>query len=387
MRINAIALMRAAGVSCIYEEEGSGPVPARIALVTEETVRAARALGDQDSSLRAGETSPQLRYGGALAYVGSGTARKHVLLPGEGDAFQLPGRVRFLGQHMLDAERLLSGSETGSSETDHLLSSLRSVLRMVSTVPDEDRFPPHLILQACLFALRNTFGDARLPIKEEALVLRSRAELIRARIATIDPKSPDALGACAPFPRLLDRACADVRSEGVRVSGIGVLNRTGLRPLVEGGAWRDGLFSRITRTAPESIDAVALPTEEAVRVDRHFETARLTGPWVDGVRAIGARLTGSGTNGYRLDLTLYAVEGRDLMLMSDTVGQETGVSLLFSWPSSDRAPTIDTSEGPVYAICPEEVPNRDEVIRLEKELSDLLSRQISPMMLQDALEA
>jgi hypothetical protein len=386
MRINAIALMRAAGVRCLYEEGGAGPFPARIALVTEESVRAARALAERDSSLRATETSPQLRYGGALAYVGSGTARRHVLLPGEGNAFMLQGRFRFLGNHMLDAERVLSGSPELPAESYLLLSSLRSVLRLVATVPDEDRFPQHLIVQACRFSLRDAFGDARLPVGEVALSQRSRAELIRGRIAAIDPKNPDALGACAPFARLLDRAGADVRIDGLRVSGIGVLNRNGIRPLVEGGAWRDGLFSRVTRTPPENIDAVALPTEEAARVELHFKDARLTGPWVDGVRTIGDMLTGSGTNGYRLDLTFYAVEGRDLMMMSDTVGQETGVSILFSWPSCDRAPTIETSEGPVYAICPEEVPSQDEVIRLEKGLAELVTRQALSMTPQDALE-
>lgn len=386
MRVNAIALMRAAGVSCQFEEAPGRNIPARVALVTEETVRAARALAGEDPSLQAGDGSPQLRYGGALAYVGSGSARRLVLPPGEGDAFMLPGGVRFLGRHMLEAERHLSGSGAGG-EAGLLLACLRSVLRMVATVPDEDRFAPHLIVQGCLFSLRDAFGEARLPVGEGALILRSRADLIRARIATVDPNNPDALGASTPFPRLLDRCGVDARSDGVRVSGMGLLTRSGLRHMVEEGALRDGLFTRICRTPPERIEAVALSTEEAARLDRSLEAARLSGPWVDAVRGAGARLTGSGTSGYRLDLTLYAADGRDLMLMSDTVGQETGVSILFSWPSRDRSPTLETPEGPVYAICPEEIPNKDEVIRLERVLTDLMSRLNAPMSQQEALEA
>jgi hypothetical protein len=73
--------------------------------------------------------------------------------------------------------------------------------------------------------------------------------------------------------------------------------------------------------------------------------------------------------------------------MSDTVGQETGVSILFAWPSGDRSPTVTTPDGSVYAICPEEIPNKDEVIRLERVLADLMSRQNSPIVQQEALEA
>jgi hypothetical protein len=387
MRVNAIALMRAGGVSCLFEEAPGQTIPARIALVTEETVRAARSLAGEDPSLQAGDGSPQVRYGGALAYVGSGTSRRLILQPGEGDPFMLPGRTRFMGRNMLDAERHLSGSRASQGETGLLLSCLRSILRMVATVPDEDRFPPYLIVQGCLFSLREAFGDARLPLREDALILKSRADLLRARIAALDPRSPDALGASTPLPRLLDRSGLEARSDGVRVPGMGLLTRSDLRHILEEGALRDGLFKKITRTPPERIDAVALSTKEAARLDRSLEPSRLSGLWVDAVRDLGADLTGSGINGYRLDLTFYGVDGRDLMMMSDTVGQETGVSILFSWPSGERVPTIETPEGPVYAICPEEVPKRDEVIRLERVLAELLSRKIAPMAPQDALDA
>ncbi len=63
------------------------------------------------------------------------------------------------------------------------------------------------------------------------------------------------------------------------------------------------------------------------------------------------------------------------------------MSILFSWPSRDRSPTLETPEGPVYAICQEEIPNKDEVIRLERVLTDLMSRLNAPMSQQEALEA
>jgi hypothetical protein len=102
---------------------------------------------------------------------------------------------------------------------------------------------------------------------------------------------------------------------------------------------------------------------------------------------VGAQLTGSGTNGYRLDLTLYAAEGRDLLILSDTVGQETGVSLAFSWPSRDRAPTLEDATGPIYAICPEEAPAPDEVIRLERVLNDIMSQSSSAPGTRQTLDA
>ena len=385
MRVNAIALMRAAGVSCLHDDGTGAPVPARVALVTEDSVRAARALAGEDPALIATETSPQLRYGGALAYVGSGSARRLILAPGEGGAFRLRNGIRFLGPHMLDAERALSPLMT--DEAAGLLSGIRSILRLVATVPDEDRFPADLIGQACRFSWRDAFGEGLLPIGVGGLVMRSRADLLRARIGTLDPASPDALGSAIPFPRLLDRAGADVRSDGVRVDGLGRLTGSDLRHLIEQGPLRGGLFARLTRTPPDRIEAIVLPAEEAHRVERSLEAFRLSGAWVEAVRMVGAQLTGSGTNGYRLDLTLYAAEGRDLLILSDTVGQETGVSLAFSWPSRDRAPTLEDATGPIYAICPEEAPAPDEVIRLERVLNDIMSQSSSAPGTRQTLDA
>lgn len=386
MRINAKALLRAAGVSCLLEEPGRVR-RARVALVTEETVRAARALGEADPELRATERSPQLRYGGALAYVdtGGGRGERITVAPGEGDGFRLPGGPRFLGPHMCEAERALSGLDR--PEHAPLLDAIRSVLTLVATVPDTDRFPAHLIAQSYRYTLRAAFGPARLPIGETEQALRARSDLVRSRIFELDPRSPDALYACAPLPLLLDRVGVDVRAAGVRVAGFGRLNRTDVRRLAQTSPYRDGLFGRLTRTPPDRLDGVALSLAEAELLGEVLSSRRLSGAWPDAVRASGRDLTRSGLFGYNLDLTLFATEGRDLLLLTDTVGQEGGVALLFSWPTHERVPVHGSAAGPVYATAPEETPTEEEVIRLERSLSALMEKRMSSLPARQELDA
>jgi len=387
MRVNARALLNVAGVGCLHEDEAGVSRPARVAIVTEETVRAARDQGASDPGLRATEESPQLRYGGALAYVddGSGPARREILAPGEGDAFRLPCGLRFLGRHMLTAERALP--DRGGGDRPFLRSLIRSVFALVASVPDPDRFPEHLIAQAYRSSLRDAFGEARLPITDEALVLKSRSDLIRSRIAALDPKHPDALGATAPLARILDSAGLDVRGDGVDIPGIGRITRFQARRLMESGPYREGLFDRLTRTSPARIEGVVLPLEEARSLEAAIPGSRRTGAWAEAVQILAGELTGSGHGGYRLTLSLLSAQGRDLLVMTDTVGDLNGVSLLFSWPSHERAPVLQSPDGPVYALCPEEAPPAEEVIRLERVLQELVRAEQPSSAPKQALDA
>lgn len=378
MRVNSKALMRVAGVRCRLDE-GDGPArPAMVAIVTEETVRAARALGREDPQLRATDTSPKLRYGGALAYVdaGDGPSRRLTLEPGEGDGFSLPCGLRFLGRHMLDAERALP--DRGEGEGPFLRSLIRSVFRMVAAVPDPDRFPEPLIAQSFRSSLRDSFGEAALPLTDEDLILKSRSDLTRGRIAALDPKHPDALGATAPLARVLDGAGMDVRRDGVEVPGVGRVTRFEARRLLEEGHYRSGLFERLTRTPCAKVEGVVLPLEESRALDAALCGSRLTGAWVDAVNRVACDLTGSGRGALGLSLGLYAAQGRDLLVMTDMVGETSGVALLFSWPTHDRSPVLDGPDGPVYALCPEEVPTREDLIRLDAVFQGL-SQAVPPV--------
>lgn len=369
MRVNARALLRAAGVGCLLDEGGGPARSARVALVTEETVRAARALGVADPALRVTEASPRLRYGGALAFVAEGEAtRRVVLAPGEGDGFRLPCGARFLGRHMFAAEGALP--DGGEGERPFLRSLIRSVFRLVAAVPDPERFPEHMIAQAFRSSLRDAFGSASLPMSDEALVLKSRADLIRSRIGALDPAHPDALRRADPLARVLDDAGLDVRSDGVEVPGLGRVTRFEARRLTETGPYRSGLFEKVTRTPPARIEAVVLPLAEARTLEAALSGSRLSGGWVDAVRTGLRELTGSGALG--LTLFLHVSRGRDLLLMTDRVGEESGVALLFSWPSHERAPVFSGPGGPVYAFCPEEAPGPEELIRLDRVLDELI---------------
>lgn len=385
MRVNASALLRVAGFSCLFEKAGRVS-RARVALVTEESVRLARKLGERDPSLATTERSPQLRYGGALAYVESATGRaeRFEIAPGEGDGFRLADGTRFLGRHMCDAERALSA--TGHADIPPLLEAIRSVLTLVAAVPDPDRYPEHLIAQAYRFTLRSAFGEAHLPIGEADQALRARSDLARSRISELDPRSADALSAATPLPLLLDRAGLDVRADGVRVAAFGRVSRTDVRRLAQTDPYRDGLFGRLTRTPPDRIEGLALSLPEAELLEAALSSRRLTGAWAEAVRATGRGLTRSGLFGYQLDLTLFATEGRDLLLLTDTVGEQGGVALLFSWPSHERVPMLPSADRSVYATAPEETPTEAEVIRFERSLAGLLEARMASQAARQGLD-
>lgn len=388
MRVNAKALMRVGQIRCLHEGADGALSPAFVALITDETVREARALGDRDTSLRGTDTSPEVRYGGALGYVRSpdGSFRAHILAPGEGGGFRMRDGTRLLGPDMLGAEHALTAGDL-DQDGQRALSAIRSVFRMVCAVPDETRFPVSLIGQAYLFAMRSSFGDAVLPVSEEMFVRKARADLLRARISDLDPDHPDGIGAVSDFMRVLDAAGADARADVVRVAGAPPLSRRDARSLLDDDRFRTPLFGAISLTSPDRIEATVLPASEADGVDRALRGSRLSGAWADGVSRLGERLTGSGLYGYQMDLSLYVSGGRDLLLLSDTVGRASGIALVYSWPSSERAPVLQTPEGPVYAICPQEVPDPETVLRLGSALSDLEAVRGALVQGREALEA
>jgi len=391
MRVNAKALMRVGEIRCVHRDATGQRRPARVCLITEETVRRARELGDGDPSLRSGDRSPDVRYGGALAYMsgGDGAVRCLFIPPGQDGGLVLRDGTRFLGSDMYAAEVTLAASPGTDPDRDRALEGIRSVFRMVAAAPDEDRFPTLLIAQAYRSALRSAFGPAHLPVTEEGLVRKCQADLIRARISELDSSHPDAIGYCEPFLRVLDRAGADARAEAVRLGGSERITRQEARLLLGRAPFRDRLFGVLTLTPPDRIDAAVLPCDEVEEVDRSLAGSRLEGGWAERVNLIASELTGAGagTGWYRIDLTLYVSGGRDLLILSDSVGREAGISLAFSWPSAERRPVLATLSGPIYAISPAEVPDEGELIRLRRTLSELDQANAAQPAPREALDA
>lgn len=387
MRVNAKALMKVAGIGCFLDDGTREPRPARIALVTEQTVQAAREMGVSDPGLRATETSPQLRYGGALAYVdeGEGSVRRVILAPGQGEEFRLPCGLRFLGSHMFDAERLLP--QDGPGDRPFLLGLIRSIFIMVASIPDPDRFPGHLVAQAFRSSLRASFGDAHLPLTDGQLVLKSCADLLRSRIAGFDARHPDAIGTTVPLDRILDQVGMNMRADGIEVPGVGRIGRRDARRLVEDKFYKSGLFERLTHAPSSRIEGLVLTIEEAQAMTRSLPGSCRTGAWVEAFQEVANGLTGLGDGAYRLKLDLHAHQGRDLLILSDTIGQESGFVLLFSWPSHERAPVLCTAGGPVYAFCPEEVPGTEDLIRLQRVVHDLDQEHRQSSLLKQAYDA
>jgi hypothetical protein len=388
MRVNAKALMKAGSFRCVHQDDAGKRRPARACLITLETVRAAREIGDQDPSLRSKETSPDVRYGGVLVYIGEkGSSPQQLILPpGEEGGLTLEDGTRFLGAHMFAAEGVLT--ERRGSDQDPVLSGIRSVFGLVSSAPDEDRFPPGLIAQAYRSALRSAFGPAKLAVSDEALVRKCKADLLRARIGLIDPSHPDAIGYCEPFLRVLDRAGADSRAGFLRLPGSDRIDRDGARQILGRDPFRDGLFGALTTTPPDLIEAIVIPNREAEEIDRTLCGSRLQGVWAEEVSRLGSDLTNAGSDAgwYQIELTVYVSGGRDLMILSDSVGREVGVSLLFSWPSVERRPVLQAPSGPVYGISPQEAPDEAELIRLRCSLSDLYASEASKTPSKEALD-
>ena len=371
MKINKTALMRAAGISCSFRHEGQD-VPARLAFVTENTVLSSRSFEAEN-----GPAKTQMRYGSILAYVGSeaGKSEEVMINPGQGGdkPFHLGG-LEFLGRNMLEArdallEASVSEDRFGPNES-RLLSAIQETFGMIASAPDESRFPLDVIGQAYHAAMSEAFGPVHVGVSWSELGRKGQADLVRARLNTIDPDHPDGISKSSDLLRVLDRAGADVHQAHSAASGsaVKVSSQEARRVLISNTRLSEDVLGALTKADLDSLDVTVLSDHDLGVVRGNLSEGRLSGAWVDEVMRRVREITMSGVNGYHFEATLHTTEGRDLMTVSDNVSRMHDVGFVYSWPTAQRAPAVDCPAGRVVTVSPCEVPDAEEVSRLRRVL-------------------
>jgi hypothetical protein len=385
MKISVKALYKNGGIGCALKRDKGTPLSARIAYVTQSTVSAARALADTDASMRPGDGDPDVTYGAIVAVVRNedGTTSGRVIPPGETEPFvlRLDGEdFGLTGTDMLALrEAIVARTREGkklSRDAMRALGGVQEIFEMVSSAPDTERFPASLIAQAYHASMIDAFGDVDLPIDNESFVRKSRADLIRARIGMLDPSHADAMTTAAPLRGLLEDAgikvsangvCAEVRHPELREVNEEAIRRT----ILADERLHHDVFGAVTATPVEKLSAAMIPLDGLSRLRAAKKAHRLSGEWVGRLATRVRSIIQDNQPKAKFDIEVFSEKGRDIMAISDAIGQQAKVAWVYSWPSADRIPVMEVAEGRILNISPEDVPSEEEVKRLTKALGQI----------------
>jgi hypothetical protein len=388
MKIDPKALLSTSGIGCLrlLRNAETGAIearPARAAFVTRESAALSRTtsgkvvadVGYGDVLVMVHMPDGSMRGEHAQAGADAGVALE--VASASGDSRLIP----FTGPSMLTARSMLcelSGSGSVSDDMRRALEGIRGSFELVAAHPDPSRHRLDLVGQAFHAALIDSFGDLELPFSHEAFGRKARADMIRARIASIDPLHPDALGFARDLPGILEAA-------GVQISWSGGLeaksdmgfdfSEQGMR---RAAAANDGLrrnvFGRATRTPVDRIAMSVIPEDDMESlIDRHLDR-RLSGSWIDGLRADLEEALGDDMTGGDIEMEMLSIEGRDLMFVRDDISASRGHVFVYAWPASDRALVSTSGSRRMLNISPEEIPEIDEIRRLVGSLDQIEAR-------------
>ncbi|MCW3782596.1 hypothetical protein [Defluviimonas salinarum] len=394
MKINTRALMTTSGFGCIglsYDEALGDYVEseARAVFVTESSVAAARAAQAGMAPVNPA-TLPDLRYGDLIVTLHWGRRIEGRHVPAGQDAGLAieitgadgaPRRIPFTGLNMLSArEQLIAMSERGTSlsaDQGGVLAGIQGVLEIISANPDTERFGGALVGQAFIASMIDGAGHVRLSVSDEEFGRKARADMIRAQISRLARDHPDGLSGAAPLATLLREAglsSAAARSGAeVRAAGGAMVTEEALRRMVTANdrLCRE-VFGAMTTTPIEKLGVAMISPAELEALVEEFSDRILTGEWVDRICSRAERIAGGAMHGYSFRTCMISTDGRDILAISDPVGDAAGQAFLYSWPSVERLQIAETDAGHIVNISPEEVPDETEIARLKVVLDALI---------------
>ena len=396
MNLDTKALFKIGGIRCNYlsfdEKTGTRQrLDAHLAFVTDETVKkTVREIRDyqrHDSSFDVDRANVNVRYGCAVAVVPGGQPVDRVLAPGESDSYVLDIEGEdfpLVGPGMLPLRDKIRAMEQGSGnltiDQRHALDGIQDIFRMVSSVPDPERFPVGLVSQAYQAMIFKS-GNIRLPLSDTQFVAKSRADLYRARIRQLDSSHRDAMSSARSLYNLLEDAGMKISESGIdrNIRGpiVSRITAETIRRIMQANErmCRE-VFGILTKTSIENLSA-AMISLSGLETFRNDVTNRcLSGDWIDKVRGEAGLIARDGKSGYSFGMDIFSRDGRDIMVMLDQDGCEQGVVFVYSWPTSERIPVMEINDVYTLSVSPEEVPDEAELERLRGiidtlELTDL----------------
>lgn len=388
MKIDPKALFSTSGIGCLRltrnAETGAMEThPARAAFVTRESATLSRAVS--------GKVVSDVGYGDVLVLVqmpDGSTRGEHAPAGADaGVALEMASQtgddrlIPFTGPSMLAARSKLGALSISGSMSDDMrraLDGIRGSFELVAAHPDPTRHRLDLVGQAFHAALIDTFGDISLPFSHEAFGRKARADMIRARIAAIDPLHPDALGFARDLPGILEAAGVDIAWAGgldaKAVMGSDFSEQGMRRAVAANESLRRNVFGRATRTPIDRLSMSVIPEDEMETLIARHPDRRLSGAWVEALRAGLEDALGDDMPGGEVEMEMLSIDGRDLMLVRDDVSAARGQVFVYAWPASDRALVSKTDGNRILNVSPEEIPEIEEIRRIAGSLEQIEAR-------------
>lgn len=385
MKVNKKSLFDTSGISCtqVILDRSTDSYESRkvtAAFITETTMILAR----EDASSRgekADKNSPDIRYGDILISWTDDNGKKHGMHARAGQDAGLQTVIEtsdrlipvpFTGPSMIAARnRLLDTVRGGPDLTeDHsrILSGIQGVFEVIIADDDPDRFAPEIVGRVFLSVMADG-ADIGMSVEDGDLGMKSRADILRAKIGQINPDHPDALGNAATLSSVMRDAVGANIPPVTRPSTGMTIDEASLRRMIDASdTLRIDVLGTLTRLPPKRISAAAISLDNLPTLDRALASSRLSGGWVDGIRARMNSLTEDLMEGYSCDIDLFSTRGRDLLVVRDAMSQQSNAAYIYSWPTKERLTIANTSDGLVLNISPEEIPDRREIMRLRNAL-------------------
>lgn len=131
------------------------------------------------------------------------------------------------------------------------------------------------------------------------------------------------------------------------------------------------VFGALTRTPVDRLSAAMIRLEDVDLLKERSATRLLTGDWVEKITHMARQATMGASGNYHFSMDILVQDGRDIVVVIDTVGKQQGVAFVYSWPSAERFPVMDIDGERVMNISSEEVPSIEEFERLSKVLGEI----------------
>lgn len=389
MKISVSSLIGSNGISCSHVITGTGGEDsqrqAKVAFVTEKTVREVRSIQVDGSGLEGRDDSLDMTYGSLAAVYrdNEGVAQVKIYSPGE----QAPFRIRvsdrdidFTGQQMLAArEEMVSITKEGATLNVaqlRMLSGLQDIFEMVCSAPDAERFPSSLVAQSYHAFMIDHFGNFEISVSVEEFVRKARADLIRARIGLLDPGHKDAIGTSRQLRQILSDAGIEVSADGIGAeikspAALRINEEAIRRTIMSNEKMTQDVFGALTRTPVDRLSAAMIRLEDVDTLKEKNRNNLLTGEWVDMITHAARYATMGASDSYQFSMDIFSQDGRDIAVVVDTVGKQQEVAFVYSWPSAERFPVMDIDGERVMNISSEEIPSLEEFQRLSKVLGQI----------------
>ncbi|MXX87941.1 MAG: hypothetical protein F4213_13110 [Boseongicola sp. SB0677_bin_26] len=394
MQLNGLKMLDRNGFPCLYAADGGHPdrgVPARAAYVTAEAladVSLVLSSKGQDGE-RVGPCSVDVELGDVIVAFDEPDAERPQLtfrtlsinggdgaaayLEAPDDEQGLQGLLSLTGPETLLLRERLAQSESRSETHDRCLQRLDEMFHTVRE-DREDRFSGEMVATAYYASMTDSIlGDAPIPVELDEFVRMCRANVLRARIGALDPDHADALQSSAPLMDILNRHGVSpvTMGSGGKIRGQVNIEDDLLRAVAANEMMTRDVFGRLTTTSVPDLSASIVALDELQKLRSSAEMNALSGDWVDLASTAVKDAIGESMPGYEFKMEMYCADGRDLMLIEDSVGARTGHAYVYSWPRATRLATAEMNGQSVLQLSSEECPNAEEIARLEAVIEHL----------------